>query len=150
MYLTTKSFYQTYLSSLPARELFQVFQVVDGLLQRYGRYQLVHPRMLGILKERAPAVFRLVTLLIQYKKCSRKDIKMLRHFAQKQAELERSHFVISSPSGKVNTQLEKELRKQFKKSGFSLVSSADIVLKVRGGELWYERSLEKDLKKMLS
>jgi hypothetical protein len=50
----------------------------------------------------------------------------------------------------VNTSLEKELKKQFKKSDFSSSLTADIALQVKGGELWYERSLEKDLKKIFS
>ena len=149
MYLTNKSFYQTYLSFLPATELFSLMQTIDQLLSRYGSHQLAHSEMLLILKNHAPAVFTLVTLLIQHKKCTRKTIKMLKRFAQIQSEWEHSHFTIASPSEKVNSQLERQLKKQFKKADFSLVYSSAIALKVKGGELQYERSLERDLKKML-
>lgn len=148
MYLTNKSFYQIYLSSLPAKELFALLHVIDQLLQHYGPHQLVHPTMLKILKAQSPLVFTLVTLLLQHKKCTKKTLKMLKQFAQAQSEWECSHFTISSPSQKVNTSLEKQFKKQFKKSDFSLLPSEDIALQVKGGDLRYERSLDKDLKKI--
>jgi hypothetical protein len=91
--------------------------------------------MLNILKQHAPTVFTLITLLMQHKKCSRKTVKILTRFVQTQSALEQTHFTITSPSEKVNTQLEKQLKKQFKESEFSLVSSDDIALQVKSGQL---------------
>ena len=148
MYLANKSFYQTYFAHLPSTELFQIFQTLDQLFQRYGRYQLTHPDTLQVIQQHSPLLFTLLTFLIQHKKCTRKDVKTFKHLVQTQAKSEHPHFTITSPSEKMNTQLEKQFKKQFKQADFSLVSSSDIALQVRGGELRYERNLEKDLRKM--
>jgi hypothetical protein len=139
MYLTTKSFYQTYLSHLSSLELFHIFQIIDNLLQRYGSYQLTHPEMLKIIKKCAPLVGTLLTLLIQHKKCNKKSVKVLKQLLQMNTIQEYSHFTIASPSKKVNTELEKQFKQQFKKSShlcagqvdFSLVQTSEISLQVK-------------------
>ncbi|MDR0649998.1 MAG: hypothetical protein LBG59_00910 [Candidatus Peribacteria bacterium] len=148
MYLTPQSFYQQYLSSLPTSELFFLFQLLDQLLQTYGVYKLKTASFHQLIKKVSPALFLLLSLLIYHKKFTKPFIKSLKHFIFTHTNPTECHFTITSPSKKVNIQLEKKLKKQFKKSDFSLLSSPKMSLIVQGGKFSYERSLEKDLKKL--
>jgi hypothetical protein len=148
MYLTTQSFYHTYLSSLPAPELFSIITTIDQLLQLYGPYKLQTPAYLKAIHQHSPATSALLALLIQHKKLTKKSVKALSNLICSYAEVSQSHFMISSPDEKMNAKLEKELKKQFKKSDFSLLTTEEIGLKVKGGELSYERNLAGDLKKL--
>ncbi|MDR2415073.1 MAG: hypothetical protein LBD75_00170 [Candidatus Peribacteria bacterium] len=148
MYQTTKSFYQHYLSRLPASELFSYVQVIEYLLQVYGIPKLKTSTFLHIIKASSPALYTLLFLLIQHKTLTQPFLTSLKNLLSLHINPAELHFTISSPSVNVNTQLEKQLKKQFKKSDISLIASAEMGLKVQGGRLSYERSLEKDLKKL--
>ncbi|GHV26306.1 hypothetical protein FACS1894176_06780 [Bacteroidia bacterium] len=126
MYLTTKSFYDTYLSSLPATALFPIIKTIDQLLQLYGPYQLQTPTFQKCIHKISPTTSALLSLLIQHKKLTKKSVKSLSTLIASYAEVAQSHFTISSPNEKVNISLERELKKQFKKSDFSLLSTEEI------------------------
>ncbi|MDR2190308.1 MAG: hypothetical protein LBP53_03845 [Candidatus Peribacteria bacterium] len=148
MYLTTKSFYQHYLSSLPATELFSFLQIIATLLQTYGVFKLKTPAFLQVLKRISPELYTLLTLLMQHQKLTKSSLTALKTLVATQIDMTELHFTISSPSENIQIQLEKQLKKQFKKSDFSFVLSPEMGLKVQGGRISYERNLEKDLKKM--
>jgi hypothetical protein len=148
MYLTPQSFYQRYLAHLPASELFPLVQLLDTLIQTYGIYKLKTSSFHQIIKKSSPALFTLLSLLIHHKKLTKQSIKSLKNIVSTYIDPAECHFTIVSPSEKINTQLEKQLKQQFKKAAISLRSSPKIGLKVQGGKFSYERSLEKDLKKI--
>ncbi|MDR0859710.1 MAG: hypothetical protein LBO09_01660 [Candidatus Peribacteria bacterium] len=131
MYLTTKSFYQTYLSSLPATQLFPIIKILDQLLQLYGPYQLQTPAFQKCIHKISPITSTLLSLLIQHKKLTKKSVKSLLNLVASYAEVVQSHFTISSPNEKVNLSLEKELKKQFKQADFSVSVDDEIGLKVK-------------------
>ena len=148
MYLSNQNFYTTYLSHLPAREIFPYFEIIDQLLLHYGPHKLQSKAILPLIKKSSPTLFQLLSLLISYKKLTKSSVKTLKSLINFQDKSPTEHFIITSPSKTTNSAIAKAIKQHTTSVIIDQQQTETIGLHLQGNNGSYERTLEKDLQKI--
>ncbi|MDR0281799.1 MAG: hypothetical protein LBI53_00260 [Candidatus Peribacteria bacterium] len=143
MYLSTKQFYQQYLSTLPIEQIYPSFVVLEKLVAIQGTQKL--KKILPTIQKISLETASIIQTLITAKKFTKKEIKILTTMMRKQLDDNGIYFRVTSPDVITEKIITSSLEKEYTSPIIEYVTSPKIGIKIEGEGLAYQRNLEQDL-----